>query len=133
MKFMFFNKISPYFIEKKHKLHLNHLFCRNHTCYCANMVFVTSASCYITSASCYHPRYQSRSSMYIRGLIPRKSAELDEAVPIGCSILHALQNLSSHGLLSCLPLSISKLCTTSLKDVYAFLCGSLAIDTICKF
>ena len=39
----------------------------NHTCYmyCVNMVSVTSASCYIMSASRYHPRYQSRSSMYI--------------------------------------------------------------------
>ena len=33
------------------------------------MVSVMSASCYIASASRYHPRYQSRSSMYIRGLI----------------------------------------------------------------
>ena len=30
-----------------------------------------SASRYITSALRYHPCYQSRSSMYIRGLIPR--------------------------------------------------------------
>ena len=51
--------------------------------YCVNMVSVTSASRYITSASRYHPRYQSRSSMYIRGLIPRNFAELAEAVPIG--------------------------------------------------
>ena len=43
------------------------------------MVSVTSASRYVTSAS----RYQSRSSMYIRGLIPRKSTELAEASPIG--------------------------------------------------
>ena len=56
------------------------------------MVFVTSASRYITSASRYitsasrhDPRYQSRSSMYIRGLIPRNFAELAEAVPIGCA------------------------------------------------
>ena len=34
-----------------------------------NMVSVTSASRYITLASCYPPRYQSRSSMYIHGLI----------------------------------------------------------------
>ena len=47
------------------------------------MVSVTSASRTITSASRYHPRYQSRSSMYISGLIPRKLAELAEAVPIG--------------------------------------------------
>ena len=47
------------------------------------MASVTSASRYITSASSYHPRYQSRSSMYIRGLIPRNFAELAEAVPTG--------------------------------------------------
>ena len=43
-----------------------------------------------TSAS----RYQSISSMYMRGLIPRNSTELTEAVPIG-SIPNALicQNL----------------------------------------
>ena len=46
------------------------------------MVSETSASRYKTSASRYHPRYQSRSSMYIRGLILRNFAELDEAVPI---------------------------------------------------
>ena len=33
----------------------------------------------VTSAS----RYESRSSMYIRGLIPRTSTELADAVPIG--------------------------------------------------
>ena len=38
----------------------NRLFCCNHTCYCVGIVSVTSAS-----------RYQSRSSMCIRGLIPR--------------------------------------------------------------
>ena len=46
------------------------------------MVSVASASRYLTSASLYHPRYQSRSSMHIRGLIPRNFAELAEAVPI---------------------------------------------------
>ena len=46
------------------------------------MVSVTSASGYITPASRYHQRYQSRSSMFIRGLIPRNFAELAEAVPI---------------------------------------------------
>ena len=40
------------------------------------------ASCYITSARHYHPSYKIRSSMYIRGLIPRNFAELAEAVPI---------------------------------------------------
>ena len=69
--------------KKQHKLHLSRLFCCNHACYCVNMVSVTSASRYIKSASRYHPRIQSRSSMYIRGLIPRYFAELAEAVPNG--------------------------------------------------
>ena len=46
------------------------------------MASATSSSNYITSASCDHPRYQSRSSMYIRGVIPRNFAELAEVVPI---------------------------------------------------
>ena len=45
--------------------------------YCVGMVYVTSASCYVTSVL----RYQSRSSMFIRGLIPMNSTELAEAVP----------------------------------------------------
>ena len=54
-----------------------------------NMVSVTSASRDITSASRYHPRYQSRPSMYIRGLIPRNISKLAEAVPIGqANVLH---------------------------------------------
>ena len=76
MKFIllvFFNKISL-----KHKLHLSQLFCGNHSSYCAIMVSVTSASR-------YNPRYQSRSSMNICGLIPRNVTELAEAVPIGDS------------------------------------------------
>ena len=43
---------------------------------------IPSALRYITSASRCHPRYQSRFSMYIRGLIPRNFAELALAVPI---------------------------------------------------
>ena len=43
----------------------NHLFCCNHTCNCVGMVSVMSAS-HVTSAS-----HQSRSSIYIQGLIPR--------------------------------------------------------------
>ena len=35
--------------------------------------------CYMPDASCY----QSRSSMYILGMIPRNSTELAETVPIG--------------------------------------------------
>ena len=83
--FMFFSIKYRYsdILLKKHKLHLSRLFCWNHTCYCVNLVSVTSASRYIAPASCYHPRYQSRFSMYIRGLIPRHFAELAETVPIG--------------------------------------------------
>ena len=59
----FINAIAIFYWKKTtHKLHLSHLFCCNHTCYCVNIVSVTSASC-------YHPRHQSRSSM-LRGLIP---------------------------------------------------------------
>ena len=60
----------------------NRLFCCNHTCYCVNVVSETSASRDITTASRFHPRYQSRSSMYIRNLIPRNSAVIAEAVPV---------------------------------------------------
>ena len=56
--------------------------CCNYTCYCVNMVSVTSASRYITSASRYHQLYQSRSSKYIRGLIQWNFAGWSEAVPI---------------------------------------------------
>ena len=52
------------------------------------MVSVKSASRYITSASRYHPDYQSRSSMYILGLIPRNFLELAEAVPIEVNLGH---------------------------------------------
>ena len=48
------------------------------TIYCIGMVSVTSESCYVTPTS----RYQSRPSMYIRGVIPQNSMELAEAVPI---------------------------------------------------
>ena len=43
---------------------------------------MTPASRYIASALRYHPHYQSRSSMYISGLISRNLAELAEAVTI---------------------------------------------------
>ena len=49
------------------------------------MVSVPSASRYITPASRDLALYKSRSSMYIRGLIPRKFAEFAEAVPIAFS------------------------------------------------
>ena len=62
------------------------LFSCNCTSYYVKMVSVTSAARYITSASSYHPRYQSKSSMYIRCLIPRNSAELVEAVSIEITI-----------------------------------------------
>ena len=86
MMLMFFSIKYRYsdILLKKHKLHLSDLFCFIHPCYCVNIVHVTSALRYKTLASRYHPRYQSRSSMYIRGLIPRNFAELAEAVPIDC-------------------------------------------------
>ena len=82
-------KVAHFILLKKHNLHLSRLFCCNRTCYCVNMVSVmsasrskTSAARYITSGLRYHPRYQSRSSMYIRGLIPQNFAVLAEAVLI---------------------------------------------------
>ena len=54
------------------------LFRCNRPCYSIGMVSVTSEPRYVTSAS----RYQSRSAMYIRVLIPRNSTELAEAFPI---------------------------------------------------
>ena len=66
----------------------NRLFCCNHICYCVNMVSVTSASRYKVSASLYFPRYQRRSSMYMRGLIPGNFAELaKEVVIVLCMLL----------------------------------------------
>ena len=52
------------------------------------MVSVTSASRYVTSAS----TYQSRSAMYIQGLIPRHFTESAEALWIAC--MHFLEGLS---------------------------------------
>ena len=84
-------------LKKKHKLHSSRLFCCNYTCYCVNMASVTSVSCCITSASCYimsaswyHLCYQSRSSMYICGLIPRNFPELGETVPIDALCLQKI-------------------------------------------
>ena len=91
MTFMFFSIkycFSDILLKKKHNLHLSCLFCYNHTCYCVNMGSVKSASRYITSASRYHPRYQSRSSMYIHGLIPLNFADLAEAVPMDPPMNH---------------------------------------------
>ena len=72
-----------------------------HTCYCVNMVSVTSALRYtcITSASRYHPRYQSISSVYIRCLIPRNVGELDEAVPIGLLFVTYVYFTQSSGII----------------------------------
>ena len=58
----FINRINKVMIFWKS---INFIFC-NDTCYSVGMVSVMSASRYVTSAS-----HQSRSSMYIRGLIPR--------------------------------------------------------------
>ena len=84
MKIMYFSikyHNSDILLTKIMNLIYNCLFCYNHTCYCVSMASVTSASCYVTSAS----RYQSRSSMYIRGMIPRNSTELADVVPIAMS------------------------------------------------
>ena len=70
MKLMYFSikyHYSDILLKKENSFIYNYSFHHNHTCYCVDMVSVTSASRYVTSAS----RYQSRSSMYIRGLIPR--------------------------------------------------------------
>ena len=75
MKFMFFSikycytSFKPFGLLQSHLLYFD-------------MVSVTSASRYITSESRYHPRYQSRSSMYVRGLIPLNFAGLADEVPI---------------------------------------------------
>ena len=106
MKFTFFSikyRYSDILLKKKHKLHLNRLFCCNHTYYCVNRVSVTAVSRYITSASCHNPLYQSRSSIYIRGLIPRNFAELagevmpqsyQHTIPWHCE--EETQNTDSH-------------------------------------
>ena len=57
------------------------------------MVSVTSASLYITSASLKHLHYQSRSSMYIRGLIPQNFAEYAEAIQV--DILNIVHTITS--------------------------------------
>ena len=69
MKFMYFSikyRYSDILLKNIYFIH-KRLLCCNHTCYYAGMVSVTSVSRYVTSAL----RYQSSSSMYIRGLIPR--------------------------------------------------------------
>ena len=59
------------------------------------MVSVTQASRFVKSAS----RYQSTSSMYIRGLIPRNSTELAEAVPICINMIYQLYPLRTNDIL----------------------------------
>ena len=68
MNFMYFSIKYRYSIEKINiNFIYNRLFCCNHTCYSVCMFSVTSVSRYVTQAS----RYESRPSMFIRGLIPR--------------------------------------------------------------
>ena len=50
----------------------------------------------MTSASRYQPCYQSRSMMYIGGLIPRNFAKLAEAVPIAFMVDHRLIQVAVH-------------------------------------
>ena len=69
---------SNILLKKKHiNFIYNCLFCCNYTCYCVGMVSLTPASRYVTSAS-----HQSRSSVYMGGLIPRNSKTLAGAVLI---------------------------------------------------
>ena len=67
MKFMYSSIKYSYsdILFKNINFIYNRLFCCNHTCSCACIVSVAPASGYVTSTS----RYQSRSSMYIWGLI----------------------------------------------------------------
>ena len=59
------------------------------------MVSVASASCYMTSVSSYHPRYQSRSSMYIRGLIPQMAVPILNIIWPLCLCLNNFYNLNT--------------------------------------
>ena len=75
------NEVYDFSIKYRYKklnFIYNHLLCCNHTCYYVDMIYMTSASRYVKSAS----RYQSRSPMYILGLIQRNSTELAKAVSI---------------------------------------------------
>ena len=76
MKFMYF--IDSDILLKQ----INFIYNRFFFAAITHMVSVTSASRYIASASRYHPRFQSMSSMCIRGLSPRNFSELAMAVPI---------------------------------------------------
>ena len=79
-----------YILLKKYNFIYNSLYCCDHTCYCVGMISVMSASPYVPSESLYHPLYQSRSSMYIRDLIPRNFAVSAEAVPIDTDGSHVI-------------------------------------------
>ena len=85
---------------KKTNFIYNRLFRYNQICYRINMVSVTSATSNLTSALRCHPRYQSRSLMYIRGLIPRNFSELAEAVPIQ-TILLEVKDIALAAAVSC--------------------------------
>ena len=125
MNFMFF--------YWKKKLHLSRLFCCSHTCYCVNLVSVTSTSRYITSASRYHPRYHSRSSMYIRGLIPRNFAELAEAVPIDCdSSVHMAHMLSQTGVCTACIFENKRSIAAWLISNYAHIDTKFAVRSKCN-
>ena len=96
MKLMYFSIKYRYSnsLLKTHKLHLLFLVLLLSHLLCVGMVSLTSASRYATSVS----RFQSRSSMYIRGLIPRISTELAKAVPIGGKIsYHTYQRENNKG------------------------------------
>ena len=95
-----------YFIEKNINFIHKRLICWDHTCYCVNMVSVTSASHYITSASRYHPH---RYSMYIRGQIPRNFAEIGRGSSVWKVRLRSASASAQTKIawvLSCNPLSV---------------------------
>ena len=90
MKLMYFSIKYRYSntLLKNINFIFNRLFCCNYTCHCVRMVYVTSASRDVASAS----RYQRRSLMYIRGLIPQNSMELAKAVLTGSKVKCLLRN-----------------------------------------
>ena len=78
MKLMFFSIAIFYWKDNNNNHNISFIYNRLYTCYCVCMVFATSALRYVTPAS----RYQSRSSMYIQGLIPWNTTKLAKAVQI---------------------------------------------------
>ena len=85
-----------------------------------------SASRYVTSAS----RYQSRSSMHIRALIPRDSTELAEAVPIEFFCGRIIKHINALPL----PHVISAIFTSvgSCYSIKIFFALKIKVKMVCK-